>query len=98
RFSRDWSSDVCSSDLIEVRGDELDVGAIEALTLQGAFLHHATDAEALAGLDLAFRHLSGRIENVEPFVEGVQEQANRRRRSEQRSEERRVGKERRCSD
>src|SRR5690606_40126514 len=67
RFSRDWSSDVCSSDLHQQN--------FELQRLSGFFVDHATFLHCVSGLVQFFQ---GRFQVV----------ANR-------SEERRVGKERR---
>src|SRR3546814_12529425 len=80
----DWSSDVCSSDLLEERqrgrvfgGDDLDVSAL-FLRLQAVLLQPGAKRDVLRVAELRCRYL---------LVRKVL------RRSDVRSEERRVGKE-----
>src|SRR5690606_41060369 len=83
RFSRDWSSDVCSSDLPE----EIDklLGDIQhrLFDLGGELCipdHRVLIPEHVSALDDALDHYNGRLSKLEEFILP-------------RSEERRVGKE-----
>src|SRR5690606_40735515 len=92
RFSRDWSSDVCSSDLsgishVEqraVRGEAEAVGAVEVLGRDGGLARVGIEP-VHAGRQLELRFLS--LVVPEDAVAGVGEP------DRPRSEERRVGKE-----
>src|SRR5690606_40516626 len=84
RFSRDWSSDVCSSDLGKV--EEAAQSYEKVLTLDPG------DAEALQAMDALYRRTGHWEELIGVFrrrIDLVEDAAQRR------SEERRVGKERR---
>src|SRR5207302_3082678 len=82
RFSRDWSSDVCSSDLGALAADALAVDDVELglLERRGHLVLDHLDPGAVAD------HLAGVLEALDaPDVEP--------HRGVERSEERRVGKE-----
>src|SRR5690606_41030933 len=79
RFSRDWSSDVCSSDLVQPDGDGNLLRRIE------------TQADALAAGDAGAAEVAA-FENGGAVAEGLRQKLAKR----SRSEERRVGKERRA--
>src|SRR5690606_40078601 len=89
RFSRDWSSDVCSSDLDD-RPCTTDGNPItELLDFRQALvdqLIYGRDT-AVAGATVAGEQLA--------IIQAITEQINQIV-TQQRSEERRVGKERRC--
>src|SRR5690606_40364153 len=94
RFSRDWSSDVCSSDLTFVVGNGLDDGVTIGPLINTAavekVLGHIEDARSHGAVATigGRAHAKGRT-FVEPTVlTGVTGEMRR-------SEERRVGKERR---
>src|SRR5690606_22933265 len=56
RFSRDWSSDVCSSDLLHVLGDDphhLVLDPVEELGREGLPVIHEDEPEAILGRVLA---------------------------------------------
>src|SRR5690606_39961536 len=88
RFSRDWSSDVCSSDLHELRGDGevRRAGAAERRGGEDAGAERADEAaDAMDPEDVS------RVVIAEPVLHnGDEEVADRR---DDRSEERQVGNE-----
>src|SRR5690606_40031998 len=84
RFSRDWSSDVCSSDLIVMSGIVEARGTFSGGTWSSAIEAMGRPGEVAARIGLppdASRAVHGRKSGL--------------RRDDERSEERRVGKERR---
>src|SRR5690606_40663718 len=84
RFSRDWSSDVCSSDLTDEQAAARKAAEVEVLraTLKAADDEHARAREAMTRAHEEARAAEARLEAARAEREG-------------RSEERRVGKERR---
>src|SRR5690606_40131484 len=91
RFSRDWSSDVCSSDLIELPGllqvyiQPKGVSSGTAARSPQAILPGARMRGKLAETE-TLQEALGVVAEIAPFSEGFQPQGIR-------SEERRVGKE-----
>src|SRR2546429_2347878 len=78
RCSRDWSSDVCSSDLVRVDRTRLNKRTLEALIKGGAFdAIELNRASLVASIDHAFEFGNKTLANA----------------NQGRSEERRVGKE-----
>src|SRR5690606_39928347 len=80
RFSRDWSSDVCSSDLVVPQRRQEDVAAQQAVV--------AIDQQARFQTPVALQKIA-----VQPL--DLTARAGVGREADTRSEERRVGKERR---
>src|SRR5207253_6014489 len=91
RWPRDWSSDVCSSDLVIADGGE--VAMQHGLIVAGAGEHvRLADVAELADRSRGVLHGENRVEIVEVRVRD-QLQAGIKKRRAMRSEERRVGKE-----
>src|SRR5690606_40993263 len=84
RFSRDWSSDVCSSDLIEQQNDALLVRVVPDLMVECVVEH---EAQALLPMTDAV---------VDPDPAALRCLRHLEPEMGPRSEERRVGKERRA--
>src|SRR5690606_40472098 len=81
RFSRDWSSDVCSSDLDK---GAIVQGTVKSVEPKGAVVTLSVDVE---GYLRASEISSGRVEDATTVLNA----------GDNRSEERRVGKERRIN-
>src|SRR5690606_41063040 len=92
RFSRDWSSDVCSSDLFQERHRQ------DALRLHTIFLLQlAPDQQIELLVSPAHFEVGLERDRVVALQQRVKELVNGNRNAAlERSEERRVGKERRC--
>src|SRR5690606_39719602 len=90
RFSRDWSSDVCSSDLNNKTGFDV-LSSISfndfSLIFTTAFEQYAVDAFKFSAIDYLLKPI-GREE-----FDCALRKAFERQKQNQRSEERRVGKE-----
>src|SRR5690606_39586455 len=92
RFSRDWSSDVCSSDLaLEVAIEQ--VGDLEANGYEGADVVFITDGDALYGED-SFIEMKAKGINLWTVAIALDMKTSNRHLYSyaSRSEERRVGK------
>src|SRR5690606_40562542 len=91
RFSRDWSSDVCSSDLEDVRSDKSAVDTFQKnLDLQK---QNVTEIGEIEATNLIVKHFKDLKENPEDsiVISSIRKDITELMRL--RSEERRVGKE-----
>src|SRR5690606_40025877 len=96
RFSRDWSSDVCSSDLTDESGTEGEgsskAGTAEGEPQQGGTLVYGIDAPPEGLFSSAFYGIATDAEVIDLFDEALISYNE----NLERSEERRVGEESRC--
>src|SRR5690606_39881885 len=87
RFSRDWSSDVCSSDLVHDLDDFYRAGVLQYTTVAAELENWLAHQQSLASLDTAT--LSSSLRTPGHSLELAWRRTYEK---DQRSEERRVGK------
>src|SRR5690606_39819925 len=94
RFSRDWSSDVCSSDLADAK----EQGLIDKLYVTGCLSHRYKDdlEREIPNVDAYFGTMELPLLLKKFKADYKHELVGERITTTSRSEERRVGKDRRC--